>query len=164
MNHYRLNELDSNAFDSVLESHRENFHNKLQETDATLLAFDKLALLALKAVGVKDLDVIRSGEEFTLSPFDNDHQALGRVEKPELVWDKITQDCIHKNLLDCINLNDDRSKAIKEYIDWHESTYTELLYDNDIGGKDALFDYVYDQNLWFNEDGEEVPAPVNVED
>lgn len=157
-----LNQLETSAFDSVMDRYREKFHNKLQETNPELLNFEKYAVAALKAIGVVGLDSpLRSGDEFTISKIDgNLFEILKALPKPDEAWNKQVQEYVGFTLWNRIVADGDMNVAIKNFLEWYEEEYMTILQDNDIGGHDALFDYIMAQNVFFNEDGEEVPAPT----
>ncbi len=157
MNALTLSELEQSAFSTVMDRHREAFHNKLQENNPDLLNFEKHGILSLKAIGVVGIDLIRSAEEFTLEPIsDTPLNILTSLPKPETAWEQGSQSVVVKNLIDYIESNESLHTAVKQYMEWHEEEYTHILYDNDIGGHDALFDHIMSLNLMFDEDGEEI--------
>jgi hypothetical protein len=157
-----LNELESSQFDSVLDRYREEFHNKLQENNPDLLNFEKYAVDALKAIGVVGLDApLRSEDEFTVTELDGSLlERLKALPKPDAVWNQELQQYIHDRLWDNIVAKADVTLGVKSFLEWHEEEYMFILQDDDIGGKNGLFDYVFAKDLYFNEDGEEVPAPT----
>lgn len=158
----RLNELETSVFDSVLDRYREKFHNKLQEQNPDLLNFEKYSVEALKAIGVVGMDApLRSADEFTITKLDGSLlDRLKALPKPEAQWNKELQEHVINRLWDCTVAKADVTLGVKAFLEWHEEFYMEILLDEDIGGKNGLFDYVYAQDLYFNEDGEEVPAPT----
>jgi len=157
-----LNQLESSPFQSVMDRYREEFHNKLQENNPELLNFEKYAVDALKAVGVVGLESpLRSEDEFTINKLDgNLLELLKALPKPDAVWNQDVQEYIHNRLWDRIVADVDITLAIKNFLEWHEEEYMTILQDDDIGGHNALFDFIMAKNLFFNEDGEEVPAPT----
>ncbi len=157
-----LNQLESSPFQSVMDRYREEFHNKLQENNPELLNFEKYAVDALKAVGVVGLESpLRSEDEFTINKLDgNLLELLKALPKPDAVWNQDVQEYIHNRLWDRIVADVDMTLAIKNFLEWHEEEYMTILQDDDIGGHNALFDFIMAKNLFFNEDGEEVPAPT----
>ena len=162
MNALVLNQLENSAFESVMDRYREEFHNKLQENNPELLNFEKYAVEALNAIGVVGLDApLRSGDEFTITKIDGDlFEILKALPKPDEAWNKQVHEYVGSKLWDRIVADGDMNVAIKNFLEWHEEEYMTILQDNEIGGHDALFDYIWAKNIFFNEDGEEVPAPT----
>ena len=157
-----LNQLETSPFQSVMDRYREEFHNKLQQFNPELLNFEKYSVDALKAIGVVGLESpLRSDDEFTITKLDGDlHENLKAIPKPDAVWNQDTQEYIHKTLWNFIVTESNMNVAVKNFLEWHEEEYMTILQSDEIGGHDALFDYIFEKNIFFNEDGEEVPAPT----
>lgn len=157
MTTYTLTELDESAFSTAMDKCREAFHIKVEANNPDLLNFEKHGVIALQAIGVVGIDLIRSADEFSLVEIaDTPKNILSKLEKPESAWEQGSQQAVHKNLLEFIEANDSLQTAVKKYMAWHEEEYTTMLYSNEIGGHDALFDHITDSKFVFDEYGEPI--------